>query len=182
MEETALNCEAIQEMLAQQGGRAGRLDTACREHLEACPACQEVAAGERALGLLLSAAVPPADPRIEEHVMASIAPARVRRRAVAFLPVAVSFVLAAVGAFLVGGVPGLGVVSFVPSWSADGWAAFVARLSDWSLAVAAGARASASLLDPAVVIAAGALGLLGLAGVAVTALRWRKASPWRRPR
>jgi hypothetical protein len=132
--------------------------------------------------LLLSAAVPPADPRIEEHVMASIAPARARRRAVAFLPVAVSFVLAAVGAVLVGGVPGLGVVSFVPSWSADGWAAFVARISDWSLAVATGARASASLLDPAVLIAAGALGLLGLAGVAVTALRWRKASPWRRPR
>jgi hypothetical protein len=182
MEETALNCEAIQEMLAQQGGRVERLETACREHLEVCPACQEVAAGERALGLLLSAAVPPADPRIEEHVMASIAPARVRRRAVAFLPVAVSFVLAAVGAVLVGGVPGLGVISFVPSWSADGWATFVARLSDWSLAVAAGARASASLLDPAVVIAAGGLGLLGLAGVAATALRWRKASPWRRPR
>jgi hypothetical protein len=182
MEETALNCEAIQGMLAQIGGRVELLETACREHLESCPACQEVAAGERALGLLLSAAVPPADPRIEEHVMASIAPARMRRRAVAFFPVAVSFVLAAVGAVLVGGVPGLGVVSFVPSWSADGWAAFVARLSDWSLAVATGARASASLLDPAVLLTAGVIGLLGLAGVAVTAMRWRKASPWRRLR
>ena len=175
-------CVAIEEMLAEVGGRVVCLDSACRVLLEACPACHVVAAGERALGLLLSAAVPPADPRIVEHVMTSIAPARVRRRAVAFLPVAASLVLAALGAVLVGGVPGSGIFSFVPAWSAEGWATFVARLSDWGLAVATGARASASLLDPAVLITAGVIGLLGLAGVAVTALRWRKASPWRKPR
>ena len=57
--------------------------------------------------------------------------------------------------------------------------AFVTSASDWGTAVATGARAVAATLDPAVIAAAGVVGFLGLAGVAVTALRWRRVSPWR---
>jgi hypothetical protein len=132
--------------------------------------------------LILAAAVPPADLEIEQRVMASLAPARVRRRMVAFLPVAASFAMALVGALFVGGVPGGGLVSFLPQWSANSWMAFVTSASDWGLAVASGARATAAALDPAVAIAAGVLSLLGLAGAAVTAVRWRKAASWRSTR
>jgi len=51
--------------------------------------------------------------------------------------------------------------------------------TDWGVAVAAGARATAATLDPAMLAGAGLLSFLGLVAVAVTALRWRRVSPWR---
>jgi hypothetical protein len=57
--------------------------------------------------------------------------------------------------------------------------AFVTSASDWATAVSAGARASAAALDPAFLAGVGLVGVLGFVGIAVTALRWRKISPWR---
>ena len=175
----ATDCQAIQETLTEYRGEIDRLDGVSRQHLEICPGCREVAAAERALGLFFDQSVPPADPRIEGAVLAALKPVRIRRRFVAFVPVAVSLLVALVGAVLVGGVPGVGVVTLLPRWSADGWMAFVTSASDWATAVAAGARASAAVLDPAVLAGVGMVSFLGLVGVAVTALRWRKISPWR---
>ena len=173
------NCQATQEMLTELGGEIERLDQVAQHHLEACPGCREVAAAEIALGRIFSEAVPPADPSIEKSVLAHLGPARIRRRFVAFLPVAASLVVALLGAALVGGVPGGGIVAFLPGWSSQGWMAFVTSASDWGVAVAAGARATAATLDPAMLAAAGLLSFLGLVAVAVTALRWRRVSPWR---
>ncbi len=178
----ARNCHAIQEMLTEVGGRIEMLDEPVGSHLERCAGCREAAADERALGLLLAAAVPPADPAVERRVMAALGPARVRRRLVAFVPVAASIAMAALGVLLVGGVPGVRIISFLPEWSADGWMVFLTSASDWSLAVASGARAMVAVLDPAVAIAAAVLGAGGFAGMAVTGWRWRKASLWRRER
>ncbi len=177
--EVATNCQATQEMLTELGGEIGRLDQVAQRHLEVCPGCGEVAAAELALGRIFCEAIPPADPAIEKSVLARLGPTRIRRRFVAFLPVAASLLVALFGAALVGGVPGGGIVAFLPGWSAQGWMALVTSASDWSVAVAAGARATAATLDPAMLAGAGLLSLLSLVAVAVTALRWRRVSPWR---
>jgi len=177
--QVVMDCQATEEMLAELGGEIERLDQVAQHHLEVCPSCREVAAAELALGRIFSEAIPPADSTIEKRVLAHLGPARIRRRFVAFLPVAASLVVALLGAALVGGVPGGGIVAFLPGWSAQGWMAFVTSASDWGVAVSAGARATAATLDPAMLAGAGLLSFLGLVAVAVTALRWRRVSPWR---
>lgn len=180
--QVATDCQAIQETLTEQGGRLDRLDRAVTAHLEVCPDCREVAAAERALGLLFATAIPPADPSVEMGVRAALRPARIRRRLVAFLPVAASLMVALLGAVMVGGVPGSGILGLLPEWSAQGWMAFATSVSDWGTAVATGARAAATTLDPAFLAGAGLVSFFGLVGVAVTALRWRRISPWRQDR
>lgn len=175
----ATDCQTIQEMLTENGGGLERLDGAESRHLEVCPGCQEVAAAEKALGLLFRKAIPPADPLIEERVLAALRPVRIRRRIVAFLPVAASLLVALVGAVMVGGVPGSGILGLLPEFSTQGWLAFATSASDWGSAVATGARAAASTLDPAFLAGAGLVSIFGLLGVVLTALRWRRVSLWR---
>jgi hypothetical protein len=175
----ATECLAIQESLTELRGEVRALAPAARAHVDACPECREVAAAELALALVFRDALPPADPAVERAVMAALGPVRLRRRIVAFLPVAASLGFIAVGAALVGGVPGSGVLGLLPGWTAQGWAAFAARAAEWYAAAVSGAGAAAAVIDPVLVGAAATLGLLGLAGVVTTALRWRKISPWR---
>ena len=148
-------------------------------HAERVTGWGEVASPERALGRVLWEAINPADPAIEKSVLARLGATRIRCRFVALRPVAGSLLVALFGAALVGGVPGGGMAAFLPGWSAQGWMALVTGASDWSVAVAAGARATAATLDPAMLAGAGLLSLLSLVAVAVTALRWRRVSPWR---
>ena len=175
----ATDCQTIQEMLTENGGGLERLDGAESRHLEVCPGCREVAAAEKALGLLFRKAIPPADPVVEERVLAALRPVRIRRRIVAFLPVAASLLVALVGAVMVGGVPGSGILGLLPEFSTQGWMAFAAGISDWGSAVATGARAAAYTLDPAFLAGAGLVSIFGLVGVVLTALRWRRVSLWR---
>ena len=175
----AAECQTIQEILTENGGELERLDRAESSHLEVCPDCREVAAAERALRLLFARAIPPADPAVEEGVRAALQPVRIRRRVVAFLPVAASLMVALVGAVMLGGVPGSGVLSLLPEFSAQGWMAFATSVSDWGAAVATGARAAATALDPAFLAGAGLVSIFGLVGLAATALRWRRISLWR---
>jgi predicted anti-sigma-YlaC factor YlaD len=177
--QVAADCQTIQEILTEHGGELDRLDRAESRHLEVCPDCREVAAAERALGLLFARAIPPADPVVEEGVLAALRPVRIRRRVVAFLPVAASLLVALAGAAMVGGVPGSGVLGLLPEFSARGWMAFATSVSDWGTAVATGARAAATTLDPTFLAGAGLVSFFGLVGVAVTALRWRRISLWR---
>ena len=178
----ATDCQTIQEILTEHGGRLEGLGGAESQHLEVCPDCLEVAAAERALGLLFARAIPPADPIVEEGVLAALRPVWIRRRIVAFLPVAASLLVALVGAVMVGGVPGSGILGLLPEFSAQGWMAFATSVSDWGAAIAAGARAAATTLDPAFLAGAGLVSFFGLVGVVVTALRWRRVSPWREDR
>jgi hypothetical protein len=178
----AADCQTIQEILTEHGGRLEGLGGAESQHLEVCPDCREVAAAERALGLLFARAIPPADPSVEEGVLTALRPVWIRRRVVAFLPVAASLLVALVGAVMVGGVPGSGILGLLPEFSAQGWMAFATGVSDWGAAIAAGARAAATTLDPAVLAGAGLVSFFGLVGVVLTALRWRRVSPWREDR
>jgi len=174
----ATDCKATEEMLTEVGGEIERLDETARRHLENCAGCRETAAAEFALGRVFADALPPADPAIERVVTARLRPVQARRRVVAFLPVAASFLVAVLGATLVGGVPGGGAAAFLPRLSARSWMALVSAVSDWSVAVAAAARATAATLGPATLTVAGLLSFLGLMAVVVTAVRWRRAEPW----
>jgi hypothetical protein len=178
----ATDCRTIQENLAEHGGGLERLNAAESRHLEVCPDCREVAAAERALGLLFAKAIPPTDPVVAARVLAALGPVRIRRRIVAFLPVVASLLVALVGAIMAGGVPGSGILGLLPEFSTQGWMAFATSVSDWGTAVATGARAAAATLDPAFLAGAGLVSFLGLVGVAVTALRWRRVSLWREDR
>ena len=180
--QVATDCQQIQETLTEYGGGLDRLDETQSRHLEVCPDCREVTAAERALGLLFARAIPPADPVVEENVMAALRPARIRRRVVAFLPVAASMLVALLGAVMVGGIPGSGVLGLLPEWSAEGCMAFAISVTDWGNAFATGARAAATTLDAAFLAGVVLVGFFGLVGVAVTALRWRRVSPGRNDR
>ena len=175
----AKDCQAIQEFLTEVSGEVNRLDEAGRSHLEVCPGCREVAAAELALGRIFVDAVPPADPSVEQGVRAALRPVRIRRRIVALLPVAASVLVAMLGAVMVGGVPGGGLFALLPLWSVQGWMALAAGASDWSAAVATGARAAGAIVDPSVLAGAALVSLLSLGVVVVAALRWRRISPWR---
>ena len=176
----ASECLTIQEALSEHRGEVARLNAAERQHVESCPACSEVAAAEMALGLIFRDAVAPADSSVVDGVMTALRPVRIRRRVVAFVPVAASMVIAVVGALLVGGVPGSGVLSLFPTWSTQGWSALLGGVSDVYGASSSGVAAAAAAMNPALLAAAGVIGLVGLAAVVGTARRWRKISPWRK--
>ncbi len=177
--EVAMDCQTIQEILTEHRGEVDRLEPAVRQHVEVCPGCREVAAAELALVRILSEAIPPADLTVEQGVRSALRPVRVRRRIVALLPVAASLLVALLGAVMVGGVPGAGMVALLPMWSAQGWMALASGASDWGTALATGARAAGAVIDPAVLAGAALLSLLGLVVVGIAALRWRRVSPWR---
>lgn len=177
--EVAVECQAIQEMLIEHGGELDRLGETESGHLEVCADCREIAAAERALQLVFAKAIPPADRAVGEGVRVALKPLRFRRRLVAFLPVAASLLVALSGAVMIGGVPASGVLGLLPEFSARGWMAFATSVSDWGTAVATGARAAATALDPAFLAGAGLVSIFGLVGVALTALRWRRISLWR---
>jgi len=174
-----MDCQEIQEILTEHHGEIDRLDGAVGQHVESCPGCREVAAAEFALAQILAEAVPPADPRVEQGVRAALTPVRIRRRIVAFLPVAASLLVTLLGAVMVGGVPGGGMLALLPMWSAQGWMSLAAGASDMGTALVTGTRAAGAVLDPAVLVGAALVSILGLVVVAMAALRWRRVSPWR---
>lgn len=173
------DCQEIQEILTEHRGEIDRLDGAVGQHVESCPGCREVAAAEFALAQLLAEAIPPADPSVERGVRAALRPVRIRRRIVAFLPVAASLLVTLLGAVMVGGVPGGGMIALLPMWSAQGWMSLAAGASDMGTALVTGARAAGTVLDPAILLGAALVSMLGLVVVAMAALRWRRVSPWR---
>jgi hypothetical protein len=176
------DCRAIRETLVEVAGDLSRLDEAELLHLEACPSCRAEAEAERGLDRILSSAVAPADPDVVAHVLASLRPARVRRRLVAFVPVAASMVLALLGVAMVGGVPGGSLIARLPSLSSEAWLSLVGAAGDWVVALAASSSAVRLMVPATVPTSAAVLGLIGMALVVVATRRWRPISPWRRDR
>ena len=174
----ATSCEAIQELLAEYSGETERLSEAERRHLELCPQCCEVAAGENALGLIFAKVLPPADPAMEDRVRAAMHTARRRRRILALLPVAASLLFALLGVVMLGGLPGGSLLALLPVWSSQGWVSLAASVGDWNTVLTTATGAANALLSPGVLVTAVVVSLLGFGAVAFAARRWRQVSPW----
>jgi hypothetical protein len=174
----ATNCEAIQERLAEILGEIERLSDEERRHVELCPQCCEVAAGENALGLIFAGVLPPADPAMEGRIRAAIDRSRRRRRWLALLPVAASLFFALLGVVMLGGLPGGSLLALLPVWSSQGWVSLAASVGDWNTVLTTAAGATTALLSPGVLAAAIVVSLLGFGVVAFAARRWRQVSPW----
>ena len=174
----ATNCEAIQELLTEYLGETERFSEEERRHVESCPQCCEVAAGENALGLIFAGVLPPADPAIESGVRAAMQTARRRRRLLALLPVAASLLFALLGVVMLGGLPGGSLLALLPVWSSQGWVSLAASVGDWNTVFTTAAGATTALLSPGVLATAIVVSLLGFAVVAFVARRWRQVSPW----
>ena len=179
-ETVATRCEAVQEHLAEIRGETVRLSDAERRHLEHCPQCCEIAAAENALGLIFASVLPPADPGMEGRVRSEMRAARRRRRILALLPVAASLLVALLGAVMLGGLPGGGLLAMLPLWSSQGWVSLAATAGDWNTAVNTAAGSASALLGSGVVVIAAAVSALGFAVVAFATRRWRQVSPWHR--
>jgi hypothetical protein len=173
-------CSEIQETLAEVAGDLDSLDAPLRRHVESCPACRVAADQERGLDQVLFMAVPPEDPDVVETVMASLGPARFRRRVVAFVPVAASLVIALIGVGLLGGVPGGSLLAELPTVSSQAWLAIAGAFADWGVAMAAAADAAKLTLAPAVQLIALVVGLAGLVAVVTATRRWKPVAPWQR--
>lgn len=174
----ATNCEAIQELLTEHHGETERLSKEERRHVELCPQCSEVAAGENALGLIFAGALPPADPTVESRVCAAMHTARRRRRLLALLPVAASLLVALLGVVMLGGLPGGSLLALLPVWSSQGWVSLAASAGDWNTVFTTAAGATTALLSPGALAAAILVSVLGFAVVAFVARRCRQVSPW----
>jgi len=175
-----LVCTAIRERLVEAAGDPARLEADDLRHLEECSGCRAVAEAERGLVRLLEQAVPPEDPAVVRRVMASLRPARVRRRIVALVPVAASLVLALLGAAVLGGVPGSSLLSQLPLVSSHSWLAVANTAGDWIVGVAAASDAARLALPTPLVIGAVLAALAGLGVVVLATRRWHPVASWRR--
>ncbi len=171
-------CETVREELVRRGGRVEDLSPACGSHLAGCVECREIAAVERRLHRLLSEAPPQADVKLQKSILAAIG-SRPRRRFLTWLPVFASLLIAAAGAVAMGGVPGIGLARLVPGWAGQAPIAVMRAAADWSVALVAVAKATASSVPAAVRFLAVFLALGGAAGVAFLARRARRSAGWK---
>jgi len=173
-------CRETQERLVEAAGDTSGLGPAEIGHLEMCATCRAVAEAEAGLGRLLARAVPPEDPEVVRQVIASLQPARIRRRVAALLPVAASLVLALLGAVTVGGVPGVSLLAQLPLVSSHSWLALADAAGDWAVAMTAVSSAARIALSSAALAGVSLVAALGLALVVVAARRWQPVASWHR--
>lgn len=172
------DCEVTQELLVEVTGEVARLDEATSRHLGTCEECRRVAESEARLGHLIEWAVPPADAALVARIVSASEAARRRRRVLAFAPVAVSAVIGASGAVLLGGVPGFSLLGALPAWSSQGWLSLAAACRDAATVVGALARTAPTVVPAIAIVGAGILALGGAVLAIVSARRWGAAATW----
>jgi Flp pilus assembly pilin Flp len=171
------DCQAIQESLVELSGALHQLAVEERQHVTTCAECGSVAEVESNLHQLLSAAVPPHDAELVEQIVDSLPSLSRWRRAFALLPVAVSFLVVAAGALLMGSLPGSSLLPLIPAYSTQGWLTLTQSLLDWSVVLLTLSQAFQVELAPVAWIA-GLISLAGLTGISVATFRNRKIHKW----
>ncbi len=139
-----VECQRVQELLAESGGRTDTLPEDAVRHLGACQECARAAEQERELARLLAVALPPEDAALTERIMEAVGRRRRAQRLLRLLPLAASVLLVLGAAVLLGGVPGSGLLAAVPGTAVAGCLGLTGGAIAWvrSVAVAAGALAS----------------------------------------
>jgi predicted anti-sigma-YlaC factor YlaD len=176
------DCKRTIEALVEVDGDLDELGASLREHVESCSTCRGVAAAERGLHRVLDAAVAPGDAELERRIMASLEPARRRRRRVAFVPVAASSLMALFGAAVLGGVPGAGLIGQLPRLSSQLWLASADAAADWGVALTSATSAASAAMTPGLQAGAALATAAGLAAIVAVARRWRPLASWHRGR
>jgi hypothetical protein len=171
------DCHAIQECLVELSGDVHQLTDAEQQHLTTCTECQSIAEAERELHQLLSEAIPLRDDELVEQIIGGLPSPGRWRRALAFMPVAVSFLVVSAGALLVGGLPGSSLLPHLATYSAQGWASLIQSLLDWSVVLLTLAQAFQVELTSVPKIA-GLIAFAGVLGIAAASLRHRKTRRW----
>ncbi len=171
-------CQNVQEELIERSGESVGLRVEEREHLAGCQECRAVAEAERSLNLVFSQALPVAD--LEGSVMGSISRSRLGRRALVATPVAVSLAVAVLGAWLMGGMPGGGLVGLLPLRFSQGWVAIVEMIGNWGVVIVASSNVVSSALSMAAVVCAQLVMLVGIGSTYFLARRWRSSAAWLR--
>ena len=157
-----VECQRVQERLAETGGRIEALPEEAVRHVEACPECRLVAERERDLAAAFAAALPPEDPVLTERIMEAVRQRRRTERLLELLPLAASLFLVLGAAVLLGGIPGSGLIAAVPGTAAAGGLGLAGGLAAWVRSVAVATGALAAVVPGWAVLAAFVLLLGGL--------------------
>jgi len=139
-----VDCQRVQELLAESGGRIDGLPEDAVRHLGVCRECARAAEQERELADLFAAVLPPEDAALTERIMEAVGRQRRTQRLLRLLPLAASVLLVLGAVVLLGGVPGSGLLAAVPGTAVAGCLGLTGGAIAWirSVAVAAGALAS----------------------------------------
>jgi len=173
------SCEEIQTALTEAAGDIEALGGADRQHTNDCAECARVATEELELHAALASTMLPEDHELQQQIVAAVHARRVRRHLWTVVPIAASFLVAAVGVLMIGGLPGSGLLSLLPLWSGQGWMALSDAVRDWSLVLVTTARLAGDLIPPLVQIAAALLALAGFWTSASALSRARETVRWR---
>jgi hypothetical protein len=172
------DCKVIQEDLTRFSGDVDQLERGGQNHLEHCPECSNVAREEKELGQLLSQAIPPADESLQSLIITSLRRLQARRRTLALVPIAASFMVFLAGISLLGSIPGSSLAAQFPRWTSSSWMSLAGAFTDWQIALSlAAASLSEAIPFTAVIFAA-----FCAAGGLVTSLallhKWNKRISW----
>jgi hypothetical protein len=114
-----------------------------------------------------------------QAVVAAIRPSRRRRRLLGMVPAAVSLGVTCLGAGMLGGVPGGGVVLHLPRWSSAALVQLVTALEGWRIALSTTAGLE---LGTGVHAAAIAAAVFGATATGALLHRWRRVAAWHHAR
>ncbi len=156
------DCRKVQEALVEHGGALEPLAAAMRRHVEGCATCAAVARAEADLARLLAEALPPRDALLTERILAEVRSRRRSRRLARLLPLAASLLLVLGAVFLLGGVPGSGLLAALPGTSMTGAMGLGGALLTWIRSLLVAARTLAGLVPHWLALAGLLVAVLGV--------------------
>ena len=156
-------CRSVQEQLVEHGGTLDALDAAAHRHVEHCARCSAVARAEAELSRAFSEALPPQDDLLTERILLEVRSRRRVRRLLRLLPLAASLFLVLGAVYLLGGLPGGGLLTAIPGTSFSGAMGLGGTFLTWMRSLLVVARTLSGLVPGWV---AGGAFLVALAGAA----------------
>lgn len=171
-------CDTVRQNLVEKAGDPEELGSAGKSHLKSCKDCQAFASSEERLVEILTAAAPPSDLALQRRVILAVQVLEARRRRMALLPVAASFIVGLVGVSVLGGIPGASLVAALPAWAGSGWVALMGTILDTVSALRAVASGLAGVISAPVIIGAAVVVMAGAGTMVLVSKRWRRRAVW----